>query len=312
MTKVGEYFTEADWGSEWLPPITWQAMLESGSIIVPTTLIRVLADARNFLVREPGPNLSTRKADAPAWFNFWEDLMLSQSIVMEDTPEVSQMHSYGWTSGLKPFNDVAQYVKSKGRTSGVNLMGEGAGRPGHIWTYHWMREKLGRESTVVWAFEQPEYFAYKERPAPFLPLTVRLCMAIYLGVDVATVLPLPPEGASGDEMNRHYLKVFRQLGVEYHFADAYDPHAIEKAGRGKTDIDTIVPHLDFPSTRDGVRKLLDSGGLGKVWRSSRKSEPIFSGTGDRSDVLSRLLGEITIASGSSAQHAIFGEGMSMV
>lgn len=252
MAPETRYFTQNDWTSEHLPDVTWERMLDEHIVLSPSVLINVLGDAAKFLSTADGPHLLQRKEFVPSWFNFWHELLLPQAQIAEgltNYPFVGHL-------GVRTVGRVADYVKKRSGESGVQNMGGGEGTEGHLASYTYMRKVLGEPSTVVWAFEQDSYFArHKERRLPFLPLPVRLSMAVCLGVDVVTVYPEAPDSPDANVLNNHYLRLFRMLGVGYSFADELDPYVDTKSQRGRTDRPTIIPHLDVPSTRERVERL---------------------------------------------------------
>lgn len=254
MPEKNKYFTQSDWHSSYLPPITWEESVTEHKILTPSVLLRVLDDAREFLVTAEGPHLTDRQESVPEWFRFWRDMLLPLGQIIEDLAG----GQFAYHPGVMPYTDVAKFVKARGGAAGSQNMGGGEGTEGHLSSYYYMRKVLGKNGQVIWAYERDSYFnRFKERGGPFLPLPVRLTMAVMLGVNVATVYPDVPEGVTGENLSLHYLNLFRTLGAAYSFADSTDPHALEKIARGRMDRPTLIPHLDVPSTRRRVLKLHD-------------------------------------------------------
>lgn len=243
------YFTKQDFLRRYpdlLPPgCTWQGMVARGEVLTPEVLMNALSRAKEVLITEPGPNLYQRQRFAPSWFGYWEGL------IGELFGQRSESRP-GFTSSerLKPFEKIRDCVA--GEESGVLFVAGAEGHYGHVYAAEYMKRRV----ITIWVFEQDNYFVVKERPAPFLPLEVRLSMWHYFGIDYLAVIPLRhPEV----DINTHYAARFQELGVTYCFATDGDPYLEEKIARGKRSSFTTIPRAPVPSTTERVRFLFETG-----------------------------------------------------
>lgn len=154
-----EYF--ANFRSEEIPECTWQELLSEGKAISPSFLVRILEDAKKFLITEAGPNLGRRQFLVPKWLDYWIDWL--SAIRSEEYGATEFVRS----ERLVPFESVKRLLEETGqiRNSGVLFLAGGEGHPGHVFAANYMRRKWVDYNQLfsVWAFEQEPYLAKKPR-----------------------------------------------------------------------------------------------------------------------------------------------------
>lgn len=238
--------------SEHTPKITWQEMIEENVVIGPVVLRNVLKEANDFLTSEPGPNLAKRKKIVPPWFDYWRSKLLLARVDKPDNFVRSNRKMVSFDEVPAIHENWPEVI---GRETGILFVAGAEGHAGHVHAAEHMRTNAG---FVTWAFEQEDYMLEKPRNGSFLPLEVRLSMWFYEhNIDLLTVLP---GRESGRSISEHYKLLFEKSGVGVMFADEYDPFLHQKIGR--INIRPIpkyatIPHLDVPSTSDGVERLMD-------------------------------------------------------
>lgn len=93
MVKAeGEYFYKFE--TELLSEITWEEMVKEGKIISPSRSIKILQQAKKFLITAPGPNLERRKVLVPEWLDYWTSLLKLRTLkenYLFDPPLLNQI-----------------------------------------------------------------------------------------------------------------------------------------------------------------------------------------------------------------------------
>lgn len=234
--------------TELIPQVTWQEVLEDKVLVTPRELINILDEAREFLSTAEGPNLMKRRELAGEWFGWWR-----LNLIMHNTR--SEYDFDVLRKKLCPIERVRNRLPGVGafyKDSGVLNVAGAEGHAGHVAAAFEMSEKVH----AIWAFEQDSYFKLKPRPAPFLPLTVRLWMWAYSPLSIVTV---SPEVSTDLTLNDHYQKLFNLMGADRSFADVYDPNLEVKIRRGKPGPngfqDNILHHIDTLQTSERVMQL---------------------------------------------------------
>lgn len=237
--EKGRYFNHFE--SVHAPPLSWQEMLRTGEKIAPDILSKVLTDAYDFLITEPGPNLERRKKMAPDWFRYWIDLCESVS----GNTKIKRK--------LFEFENISTQLEYRPVDSGILMLAGGEGHKGHRNAARIMKSRV---PVVVFAFDQPDLLRNKSRGGEFLPLAVRLSMwDLSPYVDIISVMPPMVPGMG---VNEHYDSLFHSCGATMQFVQESDPHLHLKAQRRKDYVEegyNIYVHNSSVSTTDIVGKL---------------------------------------------------------
>jgi hypothetical protein len=246
VTKAeGDYFHNFE--TELLPKITWEEMVKEGKIISPRLLIKILRQAKEFLITTPGPNLEKRKVLVPEWLDYWTIILKkSRTLSLKNliNPEVVS------SDKITAFDQVREKLHLRQQyQAGVLFVAGAEGHAGHLFAL----EEMSHRSFPVWVFEQDNYFKHKIRPGPFLPLEVRLSM--WCCDQRMGLVSVAPECPYAGDLNSHYKKLFDQTGASRCFADILDPNAMKKVMRGEFSITNLLHHRSTASTSDRVERL---------------------------------------------------------